>query len=77
MFVYIGGYMLLLFSIYFLMSWNKEEKLFRNINFEYIFLFSLIFIGIIAARSGIRLIMFLAPIAVIPLVYMFVIAIKT
>lgn len=70
--VYAAGYLILAYSIYHILSRNKEEKSFKQINFEYIFLFSLIFIGIIAARSGIRLIMFLAPIAVIPISYMFV-----
>lgn len=49
---------------------NKDNKTFSNIKSEYVLLFSLILIGIIAARSGIRLIMFLAPFASIPISYL-------
>ena len=54
----------------------NEFSIFKKIKFEYILCFSLIFIGIIAGRSAIRLIMLLSTIAIIPLSYLTVIVIK-
>jgi len=70
MFIYAGGYLILIGSACYLFYKNKEREVFKNIKFEYILVFSLIFVGIIAARSSIRLIMLLAPIAVIPIAYL-------
>jgi asparagine N-glycosylation enzyme membrane subunit Stt3 len=70
--VYIGGYLILLAAaiyVYYKKNTLKETEIFKEIKFDYIFIFSLVFVGIIAARSAIRLIMVLAPIAIIPLSY--------
>ena len=69
-FIYVTGYLILFGGACYIFHKNKEKEIFKNIKFEYILVFSLIFIGIIAARSGIRLIMLLAPIAVIPISYL-------
>ncbi|KKN48149.1 hypothetical protein LCGC14_0655930 [marine sediment metagenome] len=69
-FVYILGYLILIISAFYIFYKNEEKEAFKNIKFEYILVFSLIFIGIIAARSTTRLIMLLAPIAVIPISYL-------
>lgn len=68
--VYASGYLIFALGTIFVFYKNKEKQIFKNIKFEYILTFSLILIGIIAARSGIRLIMLLAPIAVIPISYL-------
>ena len=70
MFFYMSGFILLISSLCYVFYKSDEKEVFKNIRFEYIFIFSLIFVGIIAGRSGIRLIMMLAPIAVIPLAYL-------
>ncbi len=72
-FIYIIGYIVLIGGFSYIFYWRskiKEFSIFKKINFSYIFTFSLIFVGIIAGRSAIRLIMVLAPIAVIPLSYL-------
>jgi len=77
-FVYISGYIILIgcFSyVFYQRHKSKELSIFKKINFNYILIFSLIFVGIIAGRSAIRLVMFLAFIAVIPLSYLVVISI--
>ena len=71
-FVYVGGFVILAVSFLWMMRSNKNKEVFKDIKFEYIFVFSLIFIAIIGARSGIRLIMLMAVIAVIPISYLFV-----
>ena len=67
---YISGFLILIGSLCYVYYKNDEKEVFKNIKFEYLFIFSLIFVGIIAGRSGIRLIMMLAPVAVIPLSYL-------
>lgn len=69
-FIYVMGYLILIGGVGYIFYKNKEKEVFKNIKFEYILVFSLIFVGIIAARSGIRLIMLLAPIAAIPISYL-------
>lgn len=71
-FVYFSGYLILLFGIIYVF---RKENDFTKIRFEYILVFSLTLVAIIAGRSGIRLIMLLAPIAVIPISYMTIISI--
>ena len=73
---YISGFLVLVGNFCYVLYKYKEKEIFKEMDFEYIFIFSLIFIGIIAGRSGIRLIMVLAPIAVIPLSYLLVVSIK-
>ena len=71
-FIHIIGYIILIvgFGYVFYQRFKiKEFSIFKKINFNYIFIFSLIFVGVIAGRSAIRLLMFLALIAVIPLSY--------
>lgn len=73
--LYISGYIFLIGSFcYVAYSRYKknESNIFKNISVNYIFLFSLIFIGIISGRSAVRLIMFLSAISIIPLSYMVV-----
>ncbi len=77
--LYIMGYALLigcLGYVFYIRHKEKEFSIFKKIDFNYIFIFSLIFVGIIAGRSAVRLIMVLAPIAAIPLSYLTVITIK-
>ena len=74
MLFYVSGFLILIGSLCYVFYKYKEEEVFKNMKFEYLFIFSLIFVGIIAGRSGIRLIMMLAPIAVIPLSYLTFIA---
>ena len=69
---YISGYIILLIGVgYVFYKRYKENELgdLKMIKFEYLFLFSMSFIGIIAARSAIRLIMALTPIATIIIGY--------
>ena len=76
--VYILGYVILILGtgyVYYKRYKSHELEVFKNIRFDYIFVFSLVFIGIIAARSAVRLIMVLAPIAIIPLAYISVISV--
>ena len=77
-FVYIAGYVILAGCFGYVFYWRhkgKESSIFKKINISYIFTFSLIFVGITAGRTAIRLIMLLAPIAVIPLSYLAIISI--
>ena len=77
-FVYIAGYVILAGCFGYVFYWRHKEKessIFKKINISYIFTFSLIFVGIIAGRTAVRLIMLLAPIAVIPLSYLAIISI--
>lgn len=67
LFIYFSGFLLLIGLFGYVLY--KEKGDLGNILFEYLFVFSLVLVGIIAGRSGIRLIMLLAPIAVIPLAY--------
>jgi asparagine N-glycosylation enzyme membrane subunit Stt3 len=70
---YIGGYLILLASwIYVLYQRYKNKELheiFKEIKFNYVFIFALSFVGIIAARSGIRFVMVLTPITTIIVSY--------
>ena len=78
MFVYVAGYIILMGGlgyVFYQRSKVNEFSIFKKIRFSYIFTFSLIFVGIIAGRSAIRLIMLLAPMAVIPLSYLTVISV--
>lgn len=68
--IYFSGFLLLIGLFGYVLY--KEKGDLGNILFEYLFVFSLVLVGIIAGRSGIRLIMLLAPIAVIPLSYFIV-----
>lgn len=70
MLFYVSGFLILIGSLCYVFYKSDEKEVFKNIRFEYLFIFSLIFVGIIAGRSGIRLIMMLAPVAVIPLSYL-------
>ena len=77
--IYVLGFVILggCVGYTFYKRYKKEEfSIFKKVKFEYILVFSLIFVGIIAGRSAIRLIMLLSTIAVIPLSYLFVISIK-
>ncbi len=74
-FLYTIGYIILvgcLGYVFYVRYKKKEFSIFKKINFNYIFIFSLIFVGIIAGRSAIRLIMVLAPIATISISYLVV-----
>jgi len=76
LFIYFTGFLILICSFCYVLFWKEEGKLLKDSLFEYLFLFSLFVVGIIAGRSGIRLIMLLAPIAVIPLSYLVVASIS-
>ncbi|MBM3233811.1 hypothetical protein FJZ19_01825 [Candidatus Pacearchaeota archaeon] len=74
-FVYFGG--IILFGIVFLYVYYKYKKenqneLLKSIDFNHILIFILFFLTIIAARSAIRLIMVLAPVAAIIIGYFIV-----
>lgn len=75
-FVYFSGYLILFFGAMYCLHANKDNNGFNRIRFEYVLIFSLVFVAIIAARSGIRLIMLLAPIAVIPISYIAVVGVS-
>jgi len=70
LFVYFTGFLILICGFGYVLFFKKEGNLLKESKFEYLFLFSLFIVGIIAGRSGIRLIMLLAPIAVIPISYL-------
>jgi asparagine N-glycosylation enzyme membrane subunit Stt3 len=77
-FLYISGYVIFGIGVLYVLYKkykNKEMDILKRIRFEYLFVFALVFVGIIAARSGIRLIMVLAPIATIPLSYLIVMSV--
>lgn len=70
--LYFGGILVLIASfIYVYYKYNKENKiyLFKEIDFRLILLFVLFFLAIVSARGGVRLVMFLAPVAAIISVY--------
>lgn len=71
---YVSGFIILFGSIFYVAyhKWKRGDSIEVDANIGYIFMFSLIFVSIVAARSAIRLIMFLAAIAVIPMVYLIV-----
>ena len=71
-FVYIMGFIIFASSAIYVHYKNKENKTFETIKSEYVLLFSLIFIGILAARDAIRLLMVLAPFASIPISYLII-----
>jgi asparagine N-glycosylation enzyme membrane subunit Stt3 len=72
--MYACGYLALAGSVVYiyLRRVKLKEKFddLRNLKFEYVFVFILMFLGIIAARSAVRLVMVLAVFAIIPLVYL-------
>ena len=73
--LYYGSALILVgFFIYFYIKGyiEKKESIFKNIDFEYLFLFALLVLCLFTARSAIRLIMVLAPIAPIFLAYLLV-----
>jgi len=75
LFVYVLGYVVLFLSagyVYYIRYKKGEISSLKNLKFEYILLFSLLFIGIIGARSAIRLVMALLPIAAIIIGYVIV-----
>ena len=70
--LYFGGMILFGASfvyVYYKYYKNKELELFKKIDFNYLFIFVLFFINIVAARSAIRLIMALAPVGAIIMGY--------
>jgi len=70
--IYFGGYLLLIACVcYFYYNRYKTNELehLKETSFSFIFVFALIFVGVISARSGIRLIMALTPIAAIMVGY--------
>jgi asparagine N-glycosylation enzyme membrane subunit Stt3 len=78
LFLYLSGYIVLIGTVCYVgyKRWKENEgHIFPK--FEYIFVFSLVFVGIIAGRSAIRLLMVLVAIAVIPLSYLIVNACKS
>ncbi len=69
------GYLVLLCGVgyvYLKRYADKELEEFDKIKFNYIFIFTLIFMGIVATRSGIRFIMVFTPIATILIGYLVV-----
>lgn len=77
--IYFLGYLVLGGSVCYIFYKRyklKEFSIFKKVKFEYIFVFSLIFVGIVAGRSAIRLIMVLSTIAVIPISYLTILSIK-
>lgn len=74
---YFGSALLLIGTlVYFYMKYHKENnKGFEEIDFEYLLLFSLFALCLFTARSAVRLIMVLAPIAPIFLSYLIVFSI--
>ncbi|MFZ5955028.1 MAG: STT3 domain-containing protein [Nanoarchaeota archaeon] len=61
---------------YYLNDYKKESHQFKNLNFEILFLFSLFILCLFTARSAVRLIMVLAPIAPIFAAYLIVFLIE-
>lgn len=73
-FIYFGSALLLFGTVlYFYNKYHKEnDDSFKHIEFEYIFLFSLFVLTLFTARSAVRLIMVLVPIAPIFFSYLLV-----
>jgi len=71
---YFGSALLLVGAViyYYIKYYKGNDKSFELIQFEYILLFSLLILCLFTARSGVRLIMVLAPIAPIFLAYLIV-----
>lgn len=61
--VYFGGmFIFICISLYLIINYNKNGKLdLFKLNFEYIILFTLFFISLLAARGGVRFVMVLIP----------------
>lgn len=75
LFVYFGGYFVLLaVACYAYYKMKKENRLddLKEIKFNHLFILSLLFVGMVAARSAIRLIMLFVPIAAILVGYLVV-----
>jgi len=72
--MYMFGYFILFISVGYVVydRLKSGKSLEVNANIGYIFVFSLVFVGIIAGRSAIRLLMVLVAIAIIPLSYIIV-----
>jgi len=71
---YLSGFLVLIGIILYVAyhRWKRGDSIEVDANIGYIFMFSLIFVSIVAARSAIRLIMFLVTIAIIPMVYLMI-----
>ncbi len=71
---YYGTAMLLIISIiyYYINYHKKQQKGFEEIEFEYLFLFSLFVLTVFTARSAVRLIMTLGPISAIFIGYIII-----
>jgi len=74
--VYFSGFLVFAGTAYYVLHKNKDNDSLKEIRFENILLFSFIFVSIIAARSGIRLIMLMSPFAAIPISYLAVMSVK-
>ena len=72
--IYFGGVILFLaLSLYILIKYNsKDKKALLKLNFNYILIFTLFFISILAARSAVRFVMMLVPVAGIMVGYLIV-----
>lgn len=68
--VYFLGFVIFAGTAYYVFHKNKDNGSLKEIRFETILLFSFILVSIIAARSGIRLIMLMSPFAAIPISYL-------
>ncbi|MDO8517223.1 MAG: STT3 domain-containing protein [Nanoarchaeota archaeon] len=72
-FFYISALLLIGLAVYYYLKYNKEEnKGLEKIDFEYILLFSLFILCLFTARSAVRLIMTLSPIATIFVGYLII-----
>jgi len=70
-FYYITSLLLICFLIYYYVKYYKNnDSSFEKISFEYLSLFSLFVLCLISARGGMRVIMFLAPVAPIFVAYL-------
>jgi asparagine N-glycosylation enzyme membrane subunit Stt3 len=72
--LYYGGMLVLIGGlIYYFLKYHKENNEgFDKIKFEYLFMFALLFLSLFTARSAVRLIMVLGPIAPIFVAYLFI-----
>ncbi len=61
---------LIIFAGYALKLYFEDREIFKKIRFEYIFVFSIMVIGILSARSAVRLVMVLGPISTISIGYL-------
>ncbi len=76
---YISGYAVLALAfgyLFYKRHKNNNFEVFRSFNFNYILVFGLAFIGIIAGRSAIRLVMILTAVATIAVAYLAVESIR-